>query len=205
MDKAEDTKAKENTKKMVVSPQSGLADAELPPPREKGFVSCLIRPFVLCGRGYARTRDWIIKTFFSFTLLTAPLLGPLTWHWWAIDINILELLFFGGVFAGRSHFCCSSHPWSMRVLILGWSEGITIGGSGSDYGIATGIMTLVVLLPVAKNNIFKYLFGVPFERMIKYHRWAGYYLMVPLFLHALMGMYWLLGAAEITLILFDRG
>ena len=109
MDKAEDTKAKENTKKMVVSPQSGLADAELPPPREKGFVSCLIRPFVLCGRGYARTRDWIIKTFFSFTLLTAPLLGPLTWHWWAIDINILELLFFGGVFAGTSHFSCSSH------------------------------------------------------------------------------------------------
>ena len=88
---------------------------------------------------------------------------------------------------------------------IAWSVGITIGGSGSDYGIATGIMTLVVLLPVAKNNIFKYLFGVPFERMIKYHRWAGYYLMVPLFLHALMGMYWLLGAAEITLILFDRG
>jgi len=143
-------------------PVGGLATAQPLPTKPKTVAGTIWLPFKWFGRGYSRVRDWIIRYIFSYTLLTMPLLGPLTWHWWSIDINILELLAFGGIFAGA-----------------------TLGGSGAKYGIASGIMTCLVLLPVARNNVFKYVLGIPYERMIKYHRWCGYYIIVPITIHAI--------------------
>lgn len=45
---------------------------------------------------------------------------------------------------------------------------------------------MLVVGTIPRNNILRFLVGVPFERMVKYHRWCGYYLAVPLFLHALL-------------------
>ncbi len=74
----------------------------------------------------------------------------------------------------------------MLTLKFHHDPGATAGGSGSDFGIATGIITMLVVGTIPRNNILRFLVGVPFERMVKYHRWCGYYLAVPLFLHALL-------------------
>jgi hypothetical protein len=140
-----------------------------------------IQPIFKMVRKYAKARDTCLD-YVCHPWLTAPLLGPLSYRWWAIDINLLELCFFAAVFGG----CFILRLVSSLRCSLPHAAGATAGGSGSDFGIATGIITMLVVGTIPRNNIIRFLVGVPFERMVKYHRWCGYYLGVPLFLHALL-------------------
>lgn len=58
-----------------------------------------VQPIFKMARKYAKARDTCLDHI-CHPWLTAPLLGPLSYRWWAIDINFLELCFFAAVFGG---------------------------------------------------------------------------------------------------------
>mmetsp|Transcript_19262 Transcript_19262/g.28690 ORF Transcript_19262/g.28690 Transcript_19262/m.28690 type:complete len:498 (-) Transcript_19262:62-1555(-) len=138
------------------------------PPPAKSS-SCLGR----FAHRYARFRDYVVVKGFSHPYLTAPLFR--SWSDWLVHINIVELIVFAGLFAG-----------------------LTLAGSGSDYGDACIYMSALILLPVSRNSIFTVLTGVPFERLIKYHRWISYYTLVPYILHGVLEGGWVDDWTDLT-------
>lgn len=123
--------------------------------------SRFVRPIFSAARKYAKVRD-SIGDFICHPWLTFPLFGSYGYRWWWIDINIIELVVF--------------------VLVFG---GCMAAGERGNFGWATALITMLVVGTIPRNNVVRFIFGIPFERMIKYHRWCGYFLAVPLFIHCL--------------------
>ena len=45
-------------------------------------------------------------------------------------------------------------------------------------GHVANLSMSLLLFPVTRNSIWEHVFGVPFERAIKYHRWAGVFFFI---------------------------
>ncbi|KAL6056739.1 NADPH oxidase 5 [Balamuthia mandrillaris] len=122
-----------------------------------------LAPLLWICRKYGKGRDRVITRCFSHPYLNAPLFGPFTRYWFLLDINIMELLFFVTLFT---------------IIMAEFRD--------ENWGKACRVTLALLVLPVAKNNALYFLFGLPFERGIKYHRWLGYFFVVPVTLHALL-------------------
>ncbi|KAL6056740.1 FAD-binding FR-type domain-containing protein [Balamuthia mandrillaris] len=136
------------------------------PERQKSRGEQLLAPLLWLCHKYGRGRDWVIARCFSHPYLNAPLFGPLTGNLFLPDINIMELLSFVALF--------TSEPPIMVVF------------PGAKWGTACTVTLALLVLPVAKNSILYFLFGLPFERGIKYHRWLSLFFMVPVTLHGVL-------------------
>jgi ferric-chelate reductase len=54
------------------------------------------------------------------------------------------------------------------------------------FGQLVLMNTSIILFPVARNSIWLYIFGIPFERAIKYHRWVSTSYYVCMCLHFIL-------------------
>ncbi|KAL6050262.1 Ferric oxidoreductase domain-containing protein [Balamuthia mandrillaris] len=145
-----------------MTPFGKLDFAPLPEP-PKSSKEQLFAPLLWICRKYGKGRDWVITRCFSHPYLNAPLFGPFTRYWFLLDINFMELLIFVALFT---------------IIMAEFRD--------DNWGKACRVTLALLVLPVAKNNVLYFLFGLPFERGIKYHRWLGYFFIAPVTLHALL-------------------
>eukprot|EP00013_Stygamoeba_regulata_P015952 CAMPEP_0177687478 /NCGR_PEP_ID=MMETSP0447-20121125/34151_2 /TAXON_ID=0 /ORGANISM="Stygamoeba regulata, Strain BSH-02190019" /LENGTH=476 /DNA_ID=CAMNT_0019197725 /DNA_START=211 /DNA_END=1641 /DNA_ORIENTATION=- len=111
-------------------------------------------------RSFTRSRNRVLRSV-QWPWLNWPLFGPLTWL--LIDVNILEAVLYPAAFVG--------------CVFIG------IGGS---FGVACCLIGGLLLLPVSRHNLITALLGIPHARLVKYHRWTGALLGVPIVIHGLL-------------------
>lgn len=106
--------------------------------------------------GYLEWRDQYMREHHS-VMLHVPLFSKyITMNFWKVDT--LELIILAIVIA----ICMAS----------------------STDGIGSAICLLCSLLLVPHNSVLTYIVGTSFERAVSYHRWIGYFGIIPMVVHA---------------------
>lgn len=77
---------------------------------------------------------------------------------------------------------------ALLALTIYWAS---MNGWGTDgWGIALGYASLsnimMTLLPISKSNVWLYLFGIPFERAVKFHRMLARFSIFTIVIHLLL-------------------
>jgi len=80
-------------------------------------------------------------------------------------------------------------------------------GRGNDYASKLGALSsansLLVVIAATRNSVLVFLLGIPFDRVIMYHRWLGYFTLLVNCLHFILEMvYWAIGNLNLAQQLF---
>ena len=102
---------------------------------------------------------------------------------WFIDLNIGEFVFFLAVSAGLIALICLKQGMKHRLA--------------NTLGQLASTLCFLVVLPASRTSIWVIVFGIPFERAIKWHRLFGKLFIGSVYLHLLVVL-WRYGANVLT-------
>jgi predicted ferric reductase len=74
--------------------------------------------------------------------------------------------------------------WAMLNVVWTTTYAYTQFGKWNIIGLSLQFHCALLLLPILRNSIFEPIFGISFDRAIKYHRWLGYSTCLILIMHA---------------------
>lgn len=119
----------------------------------------------------------------------------LRFHPYAVGISLGEVMFWMcvcGFFAYWVHYWVEVFPHTIARLRTSSKENIYIEHTARICGDITVFFASFVMLPVSRTGIWVDVFGIPYERAIKYHRIFGglTYAMVTVHACVFWGKWW---------------
>lgn len=103
------------------------------------------------------------------TLDAIPSIADLAWGEW-----LLVGLFLGGMLGAIG--------LQLQAVKDTTSDNLQVGRA---FGAISAFSVFFAALPTSRRGIMKLFFGIPYERMIKYHRWAARWLSLMMLIHAI--------------------
>ena len=102
---------------------------------------------------------------------------------WFINLNIGEFAFLLAVFSGLSALILLKQGMKHRLA--------------NTLGQLASTLCFLVVLPASRTSVWVLVFGIPFERAIKWHRLFGKLFIISVYLHLLVVL-WRYGGSVLT-------